>query len=311
MLFRKELVERIGLLDESFGTGNFEDDDFCLRAELEGFSNVIAGDVFIHHYGSRSFIGNQIDYRSSMGGNRKIFFDKWKGIDYKSPLGRKLLSLQEKEEAWKFYHQDQLEKSAEKFLTALKISPQDEDIYLSFGEMLIDAKRYQEAFDILEQLPPEKRNDQIYARLGYCMEGLGKIAEAEEFAEKSLFLKPGNALALNLKGILAYRRGQKEEAVGFFQNAIHADSGYGEPYTNLGVMKWEAGEKRRSPEFAGARIYSLANRNGQPSALSLGCERTGAFERAEKFFAEAEALYPAHKKIQYLLVDVLLAAGKK
>ena len=250
MLFRKELVERIGLLDESFGTGNFEDDDFCLRAELEGFSNVIAGDVFIHHYGSRSFIGNQIDYRSSMGGNRKIFLDKWKGIDYKSPLGRKLLSLQEKEEAWKFYHQDQLEKSAEKFLTALKISPQDEDIYLSFGEMLIDAKRYQEAFDILEQLPPENRNDQIYARLGYCLEGLGRIAEADEFAEKSLSVKPGNALALNLKGILAYRRGQKEEAAAVFQKAIQADPGYGEPCTNLGVMKWEAGEKRSSAELA-------------------------------------------------------------
>ena len=41
----------------------------------------------------------------------------------------------------------------------------------------------------MKQLPPEKKTDQIYARLGYCMEGLGRIAEADEFAEKSLFLQ--------------------------------------------------------------------------------------------------------------------------
>jgi tetratricopeptide (TPR) repeat protein len=236
--------------------------------------------------------------------------DKWKGIDYKSPLARKLLSLQEKEEAWKFYHQDQLEKSVDNFLTALKISPQDEDIYLSFGEMLIDAKRYQEAFDILEQLPPEKRNDQIYARLGYCLEGLGKIAEAGEFAENSLTLKPGNALALNLKGILAYRSGQKEEADGFFQNAIHADSGYGEAYTNLGVIKWEEGEKEEALNFLERGFLLLPTSTDNLQLYHSAVSERGAFGRAEKFFAEAEALYPSHKKIQYLLIDVLLRQGK-
>ena len=32
MLFRRTLVEKIGALDEIFKIGNFEDDDFCLRA---------------------------------------------------------------------------------------------------------------------------------------------------------------------------------------------------------------------------------------------------------------------------------------
>ena len=55
MLFRRRLIDEIGLLDETFGTGNFEDDDFCLRAELAGFRNLIAGDVFIHHYRQPEF----------------------------------------------------------------------------------------------------------------------------------------------------------------------------------------------------------------------------------------------------------------
>ena len=310
MLFRKELVDQIGLIDESFGTGNFEDDDFCLRAELAGFRNVIAGDVFIHHFGSRTFIGNQIDYRASMGGNKKRFFEKWKGIDYKSPLGRKLLSLQEKEEAWKWYHQDELEKSAGKFLTAVRISPQDEDLYLSFADMLIDAKKHQEGFDILKQMPSGKKEEQRYAFMGYCLEGVGKIQEAEKMAEKSISLKPENPLALNLKGILAYREGKKEEASGSFEKAIQADSGYGEPHTNLGAMKWETGGKEEALNFLERGfLLSPASTDHLQLYHSAVCE-LGAFERAEKFFAEAEAFYPSHKKLQYLLMDILLRQGK-
>lgn len=55
MLSKRELIEKISLLDERFGPGNFEDDDLCLRAALAGYRDLIAGDVFIHHYGSRSF----------------------------------------------------------------------------------------------------------------------------------------------------------------------------------------------------------------------------------------------------------------
>ena len=54
-LIKREVIEKIGGLDERFSPGNFEDDDFCLRAQLAGYKTVIAQDVFIHHYGSKSF----------------------------------------------------------------------------------------------------------------------------------------------------------------------------------------------------------------------------------------------------------------
>ncbi len=77
-LIKKEIIEKIGGLDERFSPGNFEDDDFCLRAQLAGFKNVIAKDVFIHHYGSKSFAAEGLEkYKERLETNQKIFVDKW------------------------------------------------------------------------------------------------------------------------------------------------------------------------------------------------------------------------------------------
>ena len=38
-LIKKEVVEKIGGLDERFSPGNFEDDDFCLRAQISRLQN--------------------------------------------------------------------------------------------------------------------------------------------------------------------------------------------------------------------------------------------------------------------------------
>lgn len=77
-LIKKEVIDKIGGLDERFTPGNYEDDDFCLRAQLAGFKTIIAQDVFIHHYGSKSFKANgEHKYAERLKINRQIFVDKW------------------------------------------------------------------------------------------------------------------------------------------------------------------------------------------------------------------------------------------
>ena len=85
LLARKSVIDRIGGLDEQFGSGNFEDDDFCLRAGFAGFRICIAQDAFVHHTGSRTFIGAKIDYRESMLRNWKLFKAKW-GLPAEAPI---------------------------------------------------------------------------------------------------------------------------------------------------------------------------------------------------------------------------------
>lgn len=77
-LVKREVLEKIGGLDEIFSPGNFEDDDFCLRAQLAGFKTVIAKDVFIHHYGSKSFKADgEQKYAERLDINKKKFIEKW------------------------------------------------------------------------------------------------------------------------------------------------------------------------------------------------------------------------------------------
>jgi GT2 family glycosyltransferase len=243
MLFRRELLDRIGLLDENFGTGNFEDDDFCLRAELAGYRNMIAGDVFIHHFGSRSFAGNGIDYHSALSSNRKKFDEKWNGVDPKTAEGKRFLLLKARESVRQFCDREQIDKAIEKLLAALALEPQNPELHYELAEIFLEAKGFEKAIEVLKQMPAGSQDERKMALLGYGFEGLGKFEDAEEWAESALSQNSHSAPALNLKGILSYHRQKMEEAARFFQEAIEVDKGYGEPYTNMGLMKWSASQK--------------------------------------------------------------------
>ena len=77
-LIKREVIEKIGGLDERFSPGNYEDDDYCLRTQIAGYKTIIAKDVFIHHFGSKSFKADGNDkYEKLLNINRNIFVDKW------------------------------------------------------------------------------------------------------------------------------------------------------------------------------------------------------------------------------------------
>jgi len=77
LLMRRAVLEKIGGLDERYGSGNFEDDDLCIRARLGGFGIAIAKSVFVHHAGSQTFKGAKMDYRACMSRNWELFKTKW------------------------------------------------------------------------------------------------------------------------------------------------------------------------------------------------------------------------------------------
>src|SRR5579871_1773346 len=55
MLIKREVLQRIGRFDESFGRGYGEENDFCARAADFGFRNVASAGVFVYHREGVSF----------------------------------------------------------------------------------------------------------------------------------------------------------------------------------------------------------------------------------------------------------------
>jgi O-antigen biosynthesis protein len=80
MLIKKEAIKRIGLLDERFTPGNFEDDDFSIRLRQAGYRLMLCKDTFIHHFGSVSWKKNINAFSNVLKVNEKKFKEKW-GID--------------------------------------------------------------------------------------------------------------------------------------------------------------------------------------------------------------------------------------
>lgn len=55
MMIRDRAVTEVGLLDEAFGLGNFEDDDYCVRVLRAGYRLCVDEATFVFHYGNRTF----------------------------------------------------------------------------------------------------------------------------------------------------------------------------------------------------------------------------------------------------------------
>jgi GT2 family glycosyltransferase len=76
---RRDVLERVGFLDEAFGVGMFEDDDFSMRVREAGYRVVCAEDAYVHHVGQGAFSKLTGDeYNRIWNTNRAIYETKWK-----------------------------------------------------------------------------------------------------------------------------------------------------------------------------------------------------------------------------------------
>jgi hypothetical protein len=77
--FRREVYDQVGGLDEEFGLGLFEDDDYSRRVVDAGYRVVCADDVLVHHFGEASFgrLAATGEYAAQLRENQARFEAKW------------------------------------------------------------------------------------------------------------------------------------------------------------------------------------------------------------------------------------------
>lgn len=99
LLVRRTVLDEVGLFDEQFGLGLFEDNDLCYRMRRAGFRLKIIRNAFVYHAGSKTF--EDVSKRGESGGQRvaelfernlEIFKRKW-GQDIRSGFASHLSGL--------------------------------------------------------------------------------------------------------------------------------------------------------------------------------------------------------------------------
>jgi GT2 family glycosyltransferase/glycosyltransferase involved in cell wall biosynthesis len=73
VLLRRTLWDQLAGFDESFRTGNFEDDDFCLRARMAGYRLALVRSAFVYHAERRTFEANRLNHGETLASNQALF----------------------------------------------------------------------------------------------------------------------------------------------------------------------------------------------------------------------------------------------
>jgi GT2 family glycosyltransferase/tetratricopeptide (TPR) repeat protein len=205
MLFSRQVYQEVGGLDERFGTGNFEDDDYCLRAAIAGYRNLIAGDVYVHHHGSVSFAGASIDYRAALTGNWALFREKWSCPVEDKALAQRIAACRVREDAERLLMEDRLIEALGLLAAACRDHVNDPQLRQLLCNALQYAGRYDDALSLIS--PDSAAGLTIRAR-GLMVEG--RDAEAESMLTSALMADPGYGGAYLLRGYLAQRREEDE-----------------------------------------------------------------------------------------------------
>jgi GT2 family glycosyltransferase/glycosyltransferase involved in cell wall biosynthesis len=77
--FTRSVYEKIGGLDEAFGVGMFEDDDYCRRMQALGLRTICLQYSFVHHFGQATFkkLIATGEYDRLWAANRDLYEKKW------------------------------------------------------------------------------------------------------------------------------------------------------------------------------------------------------------------------------------------
>ncbi|HNR32156.1 MAG TPA: glycosyltransferase [Candidatus Hydrogenedentes bacterium] len=187
LLIRDKVLAQVGGLDESYGIGNYEDDDYCVLVLRAGWRLCVAEDAFVFHYGGRTFLGMGIveeDWRALMDENRRRFEAKW---DLKP--GERIDAVQQALEvnrrACAALEAGDVAGALRLFKDAIALAPHEARHYNDLGVALWQAGDAARAYDHFTRA---LRRDPHYAEarenLRHAAEALGRAEDARALLQR-------------------------------------------------------------------------------------------------------------------------------
>ena len=238
MLIKRAVIDRIGGMDDRYGLGNFEDDDFSLRATLAGFESWMAEDCFVHHFGSRTFVGEKIDYRNSLMNNWELFKKKW-GLprDLSYEKGYRLEQIPQRT-----FDPDRHHIPIDGYSSIRTASPgrAPDPLFTAYEEVqaLIGEGKTKAAFDRLREIVEANPDfSPAHNDLGILFYQAGNVQKSLEHFRQATRLEPDATTYLkNLADLLCVEFQQFEESLSIYVSVLEKDPLDTETLCNTGHL---------------------------------------------------------------------------
>jgi len=85
---RRGVLDEVGPLDEAYGVGMFEDDDFAVRMRANGYRVACAEDAYVHHVGQGAFRKLSPEAYDRLWKKNQAYFEKKFGLEWKAHVPR-------------------------------------------------------------------------------------------------------------------------------------------------------------------------------------------------------------------------------
>jgi len=157
----------------------------------------------------------------------------------------------------------------------------------------------------LDEHPDEHREELYYSLQAKALLGLERLDEVSALVRDLLVRFPDSPRLLSLMGTICLNRSAFQDAANYFRQAIAADPGYGPAYTQLALLPSPEHPDKNLDLLEQAFVlsptdtFSLTNYH---SAIS----ESARYDRAIPLFREACRLSPNHKRLRFLLIDLLM-----
>ena len=266
LLLRRSTLAEVGVFDERFGHGNYEDDDLCLRLRLRGYRLVIARRAFLHHEGHATFRSMGLDLGEELRKRLQQFHAKWHrhpaGLATLASLyGDARLAAAAAEEAlrrcpdWldatlhlgRYHEREGDAEAAVTHLSAfLSRCPEHVGAMLQLGLALLRCGRREEGRAQLDRTVARHRLTPaqtlgVFERLGQLALGRGEHAAALQHFSDAATEAPEHAEAHHGCGLALLALDRVGEARDAFRRAC--ELGHALAHTNLGICRHRLGDE--------------------------------------------------------------------
>lgn len=154
--------------------------------------------------------------------------------------------------AFLYFRLNRLQDALTAIKKALQLEPENTDYQYQKALILCSFPRFKEAKEICEHsLTIDPEQAKVMTLLGYCYSALGETSKAEALFEVVQKKYPNYADLYAKKGMIAMRKGNNEEAIRLFKEALRLNPEFPSVIHHLNTLKgyysWTKGNREREP----------------------------------------------------------------